>query len=115
MIDNLQEDLRREFGRILNSSCGLRESCQDDELMSELTMAHHQAKEAAKRPSTHPSVEDHDSQVRSLQSKQNSLGKALNEEQVGMTKKEGELQRARVEREEVENEDVDEDLVDGKA
>ncbi|KAK1921330.1 hypothetical protein DB88DRAFT_98009 [Papiliotrema laurentii] len=92
IIDQLQEDLRQ------------------------LTRQHAQAVQAAQRPPTHPSLQEHDAQVRTLESKQHHLGKALNEEQVGMTKREGELQRAKGEKEEVEAEEVgDDDWVDGKA
>ena len=59
---------------------------------------------------------EHDAQVRSLESKQYSLGKALNEEQAGMTKKEAELVRAKAEQEEVGRGEIGEDeWIDSKA
>ena len=85
-------------------------------LTPELTRQYDLAVLAAKRPATHPSVAEHDTQVRTLESKQYSLGKALNEEQAGMTKKEAELVRAKVEREEVGKGEIGEDeWIDSKA
>jgi kinetochore protein Spc24 len=81
-----------------------------------LTRQLNEAAKAAQRPATHPTPGQHDEQVRSLESKQVSLGKSLNEEQSTMTKREAEMIRARSEQDEIAAVDVGEDdALDGKA
>ena len=119
IVDKLQEELRRES--TAPSDCarhpvGAPTESYESPLTPELTRQYDLAVLAAKRPVTHPSVAEHDTQMRTLESKQYSLGKALNEEQAGMTKKEAELVRAKVEREEVGKGEIGEDeWIDSKA
>ena len=85
-------------------------------LIPELTRQHREAAQAAKRPPTHPTPEAHETQVRQLEAKQYSLGKALNEEQASVAKREAELGQVKLEREEIKGKDIGEDdWVDGKA
>ncbi|ORY22134.1 hypothetical protein BCR39DRAFT_552234 [Naematelia encephala] len=71
-----------------------------DELRA-LTKQYNLASHAAQRPASHPTTAEHDAQVRSLEGEQYALGKQLNEEQAGVSKKEVELGRVKGEKEEV--------------
>lgn len=80
-----------------------------------LTRQHNLAANAAQRPTSHPTPEEHDSQVRTLEQQQYSVGKQLNEEQAGVAKREVELGRWKAEKEEVGKKEIGEDgWADGK-
>lgn len=56
---------------------------------------------SAQRPPTVPSPSEHNNLMRQLEEQQYATGKALNEEQAGLAKKEIELGRCKGEKEEV--------------
>ncbi|WWC85451.1 uncharacterized protein L201_000314 [Kwoniella dendrophila CBS 6074] len=68
-----------------------------------------QATTAAQRPPSHPSALEHESQVRSLEQQQYTIGKQLNEEQSSISKKEIELSKLKLEKEEIDKYQVDQD------
>ncbi|ODO00253.1 hypothetical protein I350_06882 [Cryptococcus amylolentus CBS 6273] len=85
--------------------------------LRQLSRQLNQAASAAQRPPSHPSPEEHDAHVRSLEQQQYSTGKQLNDEQAAVAKKEVELGKWKASKEEIGKVEIGEDAeswADGK-
>ena len=81
-----------------------------DKTPADLSKALQSASQNAERPSSHPTTEQHKSQIRELESKQNAINKQINEAQANMMRREGELKEVKVERERVMSVEVGNEL-----
>jgi kinetochore protein Spc24 len=75
----------------------------------ELTRQHTLASQAAQRPKTQPTPQEHNTEVRRLEQEQYTTGKQLNEEEKNLTKKESELIKWKSDKEEVAQREVGQD------